>query len=78
MLFSTAGENAATSGVIRYRISILWFILFAIFGTWLLARTQFGNWTFAVGGNKEAARAEGVPRPGPRPRCSCWSPARRG
>ena len=61
MLFSTAGENAATSGVIRYRISILWFILFAIFGTWLLARTQFGNWTFAVGGNKEAARAEGVP-----------------
>ena len=61
MLFSTAAENAATSGVIRYRISILWFILFAIFGTWLLARTQFGNWTFAVGGNKEAARAEGVP-----------------
>ena len=24
-------------------------------------RTQFGNWIFAVGGNKEAARAEGVP-----------------
>jgi simple sugar transport system permease protein len=60
-LYSTAGENAATSGVIRYRISILWFIMFAIFGTWLLARTQFGNWIFAVGGNKEAARAEGVP-----------------
>ena len=35
--------------------------MFAIFGTWLLARTQFGNWIFAVGGNKEAARAEGVP-----------------
>ena len=31
------------------------------FGTWLLVRTQFGNWIFAVGGNKEAARAEGVP-----------------
>ena len=24
-------------------------------------RTQFGSWIFAVGGNKEAARVEGVP-----------------
>ena len=24
-------------------------------------RTQFGNWIFAVGGNKEAARSEGIP-----------------
>ena len=47
--------------MIRYRISILWFVLFAAFATWLLLRSQFGNWTFAVGGNKEAARAEGVP-----------------
>jgi simple sugar transport system permease protein len=61
MLFTTAAENELASGVVRYRISILWFILFAIFGTWLLVRTQFGNWIFAVGGNKEAARAEGVP-----------------
>jgi simple sugar transport system permease protein len=61
MLYSTSAENAATAGVIRYRISILWFALFAIFGTWLLTRTQFGNWIFAVGGNKEAARSEGVP-----------------
>jgi simple sugar transport system permease protein len=61
MLYSTAAENAASPGVIRYRISILWFLLFAIFGTWLLSRTQFGNWTFAVGGNREAARSEGVP-----------------
>jgi simple sugar transport system permease protein len=61
MLYTTAAENAAASGVIRYRISILWFIVFAAFGTWLLVRTRFGNWIFAVGGNKEAARAEGVP-----------------
>jgi simple sugar transport system permease protein len=61
MLFSTAAEVAASSGVIRYRISILWFALFAIFGTWLLVRSQFGNWIFAVGGNKEAARSEGIP-----------------
>jgi ribose/xylose/arabinose/galactoside ABC-type transport system permease subunit len=61
MLYATAAENASTSGVIRYRISILWFALFAIFGTWLLTRTQFGNWIYAVGGNKEAARSEGIP-----------------
>jgi ribose/xylose/arabinose/galactoside ABC-type transport system permease subunit len=61
MLYATTAENAVTSGVIRYRISILWFILFAIFGTWLLFRTQFGSWIFAVGGNKEAARSEGIP-----------------
>ena len=28
---------------------------------WILARTRFGSWTFAVGGNKEAARQVGVP-----------------
>jgi simple sugar transport system permease protein len=61
MLFSTAAEVEAASGVIRYRASILWFALFAIFGTWLLVRSQFGNWIFAVGGNKEAARSEGIP-----------------
>ncbi len=61
MLYTTAAENAATTAVIRYRVSILWFLLFAAVGTWLLMRTRFGNWIFAVGGNKEAARAEGVP-----------------
>jgi simple sugar transport system permease protein len=61
MLFSTQAEIAAAVGVIRYRVSILWFIMFAIFGTWLLMRAQFGNWIFAVGGNKEAARSEGIP-----------------
>jgi simple sugar transport system permease protein len=61
MLYTTAAENEVASGVIRYRISILWFLLFAVVGTWLLVRTRFGNWIFAVGGNREAARVEGVP-----------------
>jgi ribose/xylose/arabinose/galactoside ABC-type transport system permease subunit len=61
MLYATTAENAVTSGVIRYRISILWFILFALVGTWVLFRSQFGSWIFAVGGNKEAARSEGIP-----------------
>ena len=29
--------------------------------TWVLFKTRFGNWIFAVGGDKEAARAVGVP-----------------
>ena len=29
--------------------------------TWVLQRTQFGNWIFAIGGNPDAARNAGVP-----------------
>jgi ribose/xylose/arabinose/galactoside ABC-type transport system permease subunit len=61
MLYMTAAEAEAAAGVTRYRISILWFLLFTVFATWLLVRARFGNWIFAVGGNKEAARVEGVP-----------------
>jgi ribose/xylose/arabinose/galactoside ABC-type transport system permease subunit len=61
MLYMTPAEAEAAQGVTRYRISILWFLLFAVFATWLLTRARFGNWIFAVGGNKEAARVEGVP-----------------
>jgi len=28
---------------------------------WRIAKTRFGSWTFAVGGNKEASRQVGVP-----------------
>jgi ribose/xylose/arabinose/galactoside ABC-type transport system permease subunit len=61
MLYMTSSEADAAQGAIRYRISILWFLLFTVFATWLLTRARFGNWIFAVGGNKEAARVEGVP-----------------
>lgn len=42
-------------------VSIIWFILFAIVATWVLLRTRFGNWIFAVGGDANAARNSGVP-----------------
>jgi simple sugar transport system permease protein len=32
-----------------------------IVATWVLSRTKFGNWTFAVGGDQNAARNTGVP-----------------
>ena len=45
----------------KFPISILWWILVAAISTWVLLRTQFGNWIFAVGGNPVAARMVGVP-----------------
>jgi simple sugar transport system permease protein len=44
-----------------FRTSILWWIAITIFATWLLQRTRFGNWIFAVGGDANAARSVGVP-----------------
>lgn len=38
---------------------VYWIVLVAI-GSWILLRTRVGNWIFAVGGNKDSARAVGV------------------
>ncbi len=61
LLWSTTEENAASTGTISYRISVLYFLAFAVVATWLLLKTRFGSWTFAVGGNAPAARQVGVP-----------------
>ncbi|UGY91509.1 ABC transporter permease [Streptomyces gobiensis] len=45
----------------EFRITVLWWLLFAAIATWVLMRTRYGNWVFAVGGNKHSARAVGVP-----------------
>jgi simple sugar transport system permease protein len=42
-------------------MSLVWWIVLVAAGTWLLLRTTFGNWVFAVGGNEVAARNCGVP-----------------
>ncbi|HEV2559385.1 MAG TPA: ABC transporter permease [Microvirga sp.] len=42
-------------------VSILWFAGFALLATWVLLRTRIGNWTFASGGDANAARNSGVP-----------------
>ncbi|MEL6564770.1 MAG: ABC transporter permease [Pseudomonadota bacterium] len=39
----------------------LWFIVIALVAYFFLSRTQIGNWIYATGDNKEAARANGVP-----------------
>jgi len=42
-------------------VSTFWFIGTAVILGLILHRTQFGNWIFATGGNKVAARKSGVP-----------------
>ena len=46
---------------IRISTAIIYWIAFALLGTWLLLRTRTGNWIFAVGGQAESARAVGIP-----------------
>lgn len=42
-------------------VEILWFIGLALLAGWVLTKTRFGNWIFAVGGDPVAARNVGVP-----------------
>ena len=44
-----------------FKIAVVWWIGLTILATWLLTRTKFGNWIYAVGGDKNAARNTGVP-----------------
>ena len=44
-----------------FKIVLLWWIISVVAATWVLTRTRFGNWIFAVGGSEQAARYVGVP-----------------
>lgn len=61
MLFVTEAELVAGIPPTKTSVRVLWFVAFTASMVWVLARTRFGSWTFAVGGNKEAARQVGVP-----------------
>lgn len=52
-LFSIGGGN--------FKVELVWWIAVVAVATWVLLRTRFGNWIFAVGGSKDAARNIGVP-----------------
>ena len=43
------------------QVSIIWWIVIAIVGIYVLGRTRFGNWIAGVGGSSGAARNLGVP-----------------
>lgn len=46
---------------VNVKVTVFWWLLFVAIATFLLFKTRFGNWIFAVGGDAEAARAVGVP-----------------
>ena len=46
---------------VDFKIQILWWVVATAVGAWVLAKTRFGNWTFAVGGDPVASRNVGVP-----------------
>ncbi|WP_405997765.1 ABC transporter permease [Streptomyces sp. NBC_00829] len=50
-----------TIGDVTLKVTILWWFALVALATWVLLRTRFGNWIFAVGGGADAARAVGVP-----------------
>ncbi len=48
-------------GSLSIRATVIWWLIFVAAASFLLYKTKFGNWIFAVGGDAEAARAVGVP-----------------
>lgn len=53
--------STVTIGDAEFPISIFWWIGITAVATIVLMKTPFGNWVFAVGGDKVAARNTGVP-----------------
>ncbi|AUG81037.1 ribose ABC transporter permease [Kitasatospora sp. MMS16-BH015] len=50
-----------TVGGLTVKATVWWWLGLVAVGSWVLLRTSFGNWIFAVGGDAAAARAVGVP-----------------
>jgi len=44
-----------------YEMAILFFVGMALVVSWILYKTKYGNWIFAIGGEETSARAAGVP-----------------
>ena len=61
LMFVTAAELEAGIPPAKTSMRVVWFAIFLIVMVWVLGNTRFGSWTYAVGGNKEAARQVGVP-----------------
>jgi len=61
LLFVTQADLDAEIANAKFSMRTVWFIGFAVVMIVVLAKTRFGSWTFAVGGNKDAARQVGVP-----------------
>jgi simple sugar transport system permease protein len=45
----------------NFRVAVIWWLAITVLATFVLAKTRFGNWIYAVGGDSNAARNTGVP-----------------
>lgn len=61
LLFTTNAEIEAGASRAIFSMRTVWFLAFTAVAVFVLGKTRFGSWTFAVGGNKEASRQVGVP-----------------
>jgi simple sugar transport system permease protein len=62
--YESAGRVFASTSLVGgtpFHVSIVWWIVITALAAWLLVRTRFGNWIFAVGGAPLSSRAVGVP-----------------
>jgi simple sugar transport system permease protein len=48
-------------GGVQISIAIVYWLIFVAIATWVLLRTNVGNWILAIGGQGDSARAVGVP-----------------
>ncbi|BCX18852.1 MAG: sugar ABC transporter permease [Geminicoccaceae bacterium] len=54
-------NRAGNQWVTGFDARVAWWIVVALLAWLVLSRTQVGNWIYATGDNREAARANGVP-----------------
>ncbi len=62
--YSSAGQVFASSISVagtKFPVQVVWWLAVTAVVSWLLLRTRFGNWVFAVGGSSVSARSVGVP-----------------
>jgi simple sugar transport system permease protein len=45
----------------QFNVSIIWWLVAAAIAYWVLQVARFGNWTYAIGGDLDTARLNGVP-----------------
>jgi simple sugar transport system permease protein len=61
------GEDASAKFMLAgrivgfFRFSVIWSLMILLIFTFVLLKTRYGNWVFASGGNKDAARMTGIP-----------------
>ena len=44
-----------------HQVVIIWWVIFAVIFWFILHQSRYGNWIFAIGGDRESARNAGIP-----------------